>query len=576
MRKLFTHIQPGIVPAGTFYSHRVSMGMPGSGMCFAPDEKGVGNGQPPSAPKRNGAPTSITARQVTKEIQTLIRDFSQENWRVERELVWIGEPAIDPLIAALRDVRDENVAVRCRAARLLGEIGDSRAVGPLIETLGSDPDGRVLIEAVEALEAIDDPDAVTAFIEMIVARKKEDLGHFAIEALVSIFNDLPDENLCQDAIWLTGLMCGPLGDDWVVLYLIDKLDHKHFGIRAEAAGALGQIGALITSPKIDEAAERLIVALDDKDFNVRFAAMGSLLEIGRKKIAARMGPTLKNPRSGISNEVAQILDGWDLWDDDFDEIDSVRKAIKKIVKTIKERIATACRLHVDPAVSIVDGGGDYGSISMGSGLGLRLQTRLELRLTNELVPSDFLTIEKGHSLEETMERVGTLNFLVHHEMAHLIQKHRRIPRPEVDALPYRHFDPKNVRHHANEVLVDAVAFNTARSIYVYPEDEIPGIDKNMREEIAIDAHLALGRIVLRNHDRGIHPMSNELFARMIAVLGEMAGSKVIGDAAKWELNELAKEYHSTLSSGRDDAYLEEVDQLVGEYRNIFREAFNNC
>lgn len=47
-------------------------------------------------------------------------------------LARIGEPAVEPLIQALRE---EDPAVRSEAARVLWEIGDARAVEPLIQAL---------------------------------------------------------------------------------------------------------------------------------------------------------------------------------------------------------------------------------------------------------------------------------------------------------------------------------------------------------------------------------------------------------------------------------------------------------
>jgi HEAT repeat protein len=65
----------------------------------------------------------------------------------------IGEPAVEPLIGALRD---ENRLVRRRAAEALGEIRDARAVEPLIGAL-RDRDSWVRRRAAEALEKIGDP-----------------------------------------------------------------------------------------------------------------------------------------------------------------------------------------------------------------------------------------------------------------------------------------------------------------------------------------------------------------------------------------------------------------------------------
>jgi HEAT repeat protein len=65
-------------------------------------------------------------------------------------LVEIGAPAVEPLIAALKDADKE---VRGTAAEALGKIGDARAVGPLSAAL-RDADEDVRKAAAEALEKL--------------------------------------------------------------------------------------------------------------------------------------------------------------------------------------------------------------------------------------------------------------------------------------------------------------------------------------------------------------------------------------------------------------------------------------
>ena len=66
-------------------------------------------------------------------------------------LVEIGEPAVEPLIQALKDKME---FVRLGAARALGEIGDARAVEPLAKSL-KDKKKDVREAAQEALEKIE-------------------------------------------------------------------------------------------------------------------------------------------------------------------------------------------------------------------------------------------------------------------------------------------------------------------------------------------------------------------------------------------------------------------------------------
>ncbi|MFX0163468.1 MAG: HEAT repeat domain-containing protein, partial [Candidatus Hodarchaeota archaeon] len=65
----------------------------------------------------------------------------------------IGEPAVEPLIQALKE---KDRYVRKEAAFALGEIADARAVEPLIQSL-KDEDLGVQKEATDALEKIREP-----------------------------------------------------------------------------------------------------------------------------------------------------------------------------------------------------------------------------------------------------------------------------------------------------------------------------------------------------------------------------------------------------------------------------------
>jgi LysM repeat protein len=79
----------------------------------------------------------------------------------KQALVKIGAPAVDRLISALYH-RDP--LVRGMAAEALGDIKDSRAVMPLVETLEKDEDALVQNSAAQALGKIGDPRAVEALI----------------------------------------------------------------------------------------------------------------------------------------------------------------------------------------------------------------------------------------------------------------------------------------------------------------------------------------------------------------------------------------------------------------------------
>ena len=96
-------------------------------------------------------------------------------------LAKIGKPAVKPLIEALKDGA-EDVAVRMKAAEVLGEIGDERAVEPLIQAL-KDKDEFVRQCAAEALGEIGDERAVETLNQ---ALKDEWVREEAAKALKKI------------------------------------------------------------------------------------------------------------------------------------------------------------------------------------------------------------------------------------------------------------------------------------------------------------------------------------------------------------------------------------------------------
>ena len=70
--------------------------------------------------------------------------------RAAEALSKIGEPAIDPLIAALKD---RNGLVRERAAEVLGKVGDETSIKPLMEAFHDD-ELYVRAKAVLAFERV--------------------------------------------------------------------------------------------------------------------------------------------------------------------------------------------------------------------------------------------------------------------------------------------------------------------------------------------------------------------------------------------------------------------------------------
>lgn len=148
------------------------------------------------------------------------------------------------IISAL--INDEKSDTRADAAEVLGDIGDKRAVEPLIDAL-RDADYTVQWSAAEALGKIGDKRAVEPLITTLKTGD-EYLRKRAAEAL------------------------GDIGDKRAVEPLINALKDEDESVRSSAAEALGNIGDV-------RAVEPLIDALKDEDWYVQYNAAKALGEI---------------------------------------------------------------------------------------------------------------------------------------------------------------------------------------------------------------------------------------------------------------------------------------------------------
>lgn len=162
-----------------------------------------------------------------------------------KALVRMGAPVVDPLVEALADGSRQ---VRSNAARVLGDIGDVRAVGPLVAGL-SDPNEGVRIAARDALVEFGAP-AVQPLIEVLRGSREWEVY------------------LCELAAQALMLIGSP-----AVEPLMAVLEDKDVLVRWTAAEALGKIGD-------KRAVSSLVAALRDRD--VREAASEALRLLGWK------------------------------------------------------------------------------------------------------------------------------------------------------------------------------------------------------------------------------------------------------------------------------------------------------
>jgi len=210
-----------------------------------------------------------------KDVRGLIKALDHKDKdvreRARESLGRIGEPAVEPLIQALKDEPWYD-ASRTIALGLIGK----PAVQPLIQVL-NDEDVRLRRGAAEAAEAVGpliraltDKDEV---VRMSAASALGSIGDArALEPLIHALND--EEGSVR---WQAAEALGNVGDERAAEPLIQALKDKDAPVRWAAAESLGRIGN-------EKALGPLREALYDRDYNVRKSAEKAL-----ETIKARIG-----------------------------------------------------------------------------------------------------------------------------------------------------------------------------------------------------------------------------------------------------------------------------------------------
>jgi HEAT repeat protein len=147
---------------------------------------------------------------------------SDSSWRVKHALEAIGKAAMGPLIVSLNN---NDKVVRKTAADILGVIGDSQAVEPLIKVLRDDNEWWVRLSAAEALTNINDASAVWAFTTALrdsdwrvrkqAKKALETIGNTAIESLVTSLHS-SDRDRRDRAAEALGWLGDPRGMSWLI------------------------------------------------------------------------------------------------------------------------------------------------------------------------------------------------------------------------------------------------------------------------------------------------------------------------------------------------------------------------
>ena len=177
-------------------------------------------------------------------------------------LVNIGKPAVQPLIAV---VKDKNITVRKNAIEALGEIKDARAVDTLIVSL-KDENPDIRKNAAEALGKIRDIRAIDALVTAL-KDKKSSVQESSKAAIKNTLQQLKDKRAIEP--------------------LITLLNHDDPAIRHFAAEAL--VG--IPDPRVSD---HLILALKDNNAEVRENAASSLIKIGAPAVEPLIKTLMEN------------------------------------------------------------------------------------------------------------------------------------------------------------------------------------------------------------------------------------------------------------------------------------------
>lgn len=261
------------------------------------------------------------------DVSQLVRIFEMlknKDWRVRTEAAKIlGEikdkRALEPLIKALCDensnvrfkarsalkkidpswretetakklvpffiqaLSNKNAEVREEAARVLGEIGDKRAVEPLIKALG-DKYLEVRSAAVFSLGNIKDARAIEPLIKMLCDKNNT----FRLAVVMAL----------DEIIKLVTL--GMINDEPITDLFIKYLNDKDWRIREGAAFLLGRI-------KNKKAVEPLIQALGDRNWRVRCSAVFSLGEIKDERAIVPLSKMIYDVNKEVAKDAEEAL-----------------------------------------------------------------------------------------------------------------------------------------------------------------------------------------------------------------------------------------------------------------------------
>lgn len=244
--------------------------------------------------------------QKDKSIEELIHMLDDKHAEARQfavqELIRYGKEVVDPLLQAAQNT----LTNRFDAARIFGQVRDTRAVGLLIEWLDTD-NFFLTQEAAKALGWLGDSRAINPLIDVFrhewddtetmttwqtAAKALATIGQSALGSLLSALHDQ------NEAVryWVADTL-GQLADTQAVDALIETLHDSESSVRAMAAKALGNIGGR-------QATHALSKLLEDNDWYVRSSAINALGQIKEPSLFDILKKAMKDPEPKVRRAVA--------------------------------------------------------------------------------------------------------------------------------------------------------------------------------------------------------------------------------------------------------------------------------
>jgi HEAT repeat protein len=213
------------------------------------------------------------------------------------------EGVLEPVMAGLRH---RSAFRRAEACRLLGRLGGSDAVGPLVERLG-DREPGVRREAIGALadlravEALVDMaraiDATGDWGNLLTTMRLVRLGPAAVPTIGALLASATSPEMLKALLQVTGRLGGAADPDRVRRLAL----HHDPEVRVEALRTLGSIAPEVDSVTI------CLAAMDDSEWPVRALAAASLGRLGDAAAVPRLERAMGDPAYWVRHHVAAAL-----------------------------------------------------------------------------------------------------------------------------------------------------------------------------------------------------------------------------------------------------------------------------